>query len=114
MATRGAPSKSLIMYFVALVLGDAYSVGRFKSLNSFNRESLIINSRVISFPDANPKNLDSDGIDFLKSLAGRNHIHVEHKYGASYELRSNALVVITNNEDFYAVPAYRSDMASSR
>ena len=109
---RGA--KTLIMDSISDILGDAYKIGRLKGMNAFHREELIINARVIAFPDANPKKIDDEGIDTLKSISGRDKIHIDHKFGQVYNAKTNALIIITNNEDFDSVPAYREEAFADR
>ena len=109
---RGA--KTLVMDFISDILGHAYKIGRFKGMNAFGREQMMLNSRVIAFPDANPTNIDSDGIDVLKSLAGRDKVQVDHQHGDPSSVKTNALIIITNNEDFDAVPAYKEEALADR
>jgi len=109
---RGA--KSLIMDFIADVLGDSYKVGRLRGLNTFQREALLQNARIISFPDNNPKNIDKDGMDMLKAASGRDKILVEKKHGKIYFQKTNALLIISNNEDFDSVEQYKLEAFADR
>ena len=107
-------AKFLLLSIIEKKIGSGFKVGRFNSLNSFQRKDLLTNARVISFSDANPKNLTKNSIDFLKSISGHDSIQVEKKMGEAFFIRPDALIIISNNENFEDIPAYKEDALSDR
>ena len=102
--------KSLFLKGIEMINPSGYHVGRFNNLNNFQKHDLILGATVIAFPDANPTQIQSEVIDLLKTLAGRDPVTLEKKQELQTSTVTDALVIMANNESFEDVNAFKFDL----
>lgn len=107
-------SKSMLLKVIKWAFRQFAKEGNINHLNPFQLLELLLNTKVVLFPDSNPLSLNRSTIDTLKRITGGDTVNAEAKYEKGLRIAGEYTLILVNNVNFEDVPAFKEAGMSDR